>query len=280
MELEPDHSISEIPQARAAIPRDLLDALAGQMEVDDSGQFTQGRQALAIGRGHRMAAVLAGVVEAHRALGGEFLYPLWGGAAVLFHALDDFGEAHGVPDLKWPQLPAEAPAQGAVDRGQIVGDLRGYFCRVAKGVPKYGPAKGGAFSLRLEHSAQSLAQIIGALERVDLGKVRLLPIAVLQALEVESLNHPLAIDLGFLEEALAGLLSEKALVDHTFQLRNGGEGIELGVVRRAQLDVLRHVQENVQPHQVGGTKCRALGASQKRSGEGIHGIDVEFMIRA
>ena len=185
-------------------------------------------------------------------------------------AIGDADESERVPQLEGAPLPTEAPAHRAVDRGDVVGDLGRDLGRVEEAVARDRPGEGRATPLGRGERTQAVVQVFDRPHRVDLGEARAGLGSVLEAGQVERLDHALAVGVAALAvEAGTGLLADELLLDHAREHLERAEGVEARIVGRALDHVLGHVQERVESDQIDGAEHRALRPAHQRSGEEV-----------
>ncbi len=202
MVLQAEHAVAQIQNRRAAVALHL--AAGGADGVQ--GNFPR------VGR-HRLEATPTAqlqhapgrllLVKAHPlALGGDLLsHPPGDGVAGRLHLGGGLLHAQGVPGLERPALPAESPAQGAVDFDDAVGDLAQPVGRVDQRLVEHGARQRRRPVVAVHHPAHLLVDVLGAARHAQRRIARLLLWAVRQRRQID-LQDVVA---HLLVEALLGL---------------------------------------------------------------------------
>ena len=117
VELEAEDAVAEVEDRRAAVALHLAAGGADRVERQRARVGRDRREAAALAELRRLARRCRWPVEAHAfALGGDLLpHPAGHGVAGGLHLLGRRLDAQRVPGLERPALPAEPPAQRAVD---------------------------------------------------------------------------------------------------------------------------------------------------------------------
>ena len=191
------------------------------------------------------------------------------------HAGDPVGHADGVPGPERAQLVAEAPLDGVVDLDQGVGDLRhpagGVGQRRQQGVAQ---VAGPAVLLGLaEQEPQAVAQVVVVAGGADDRQVRPGRRPVLQGVQVEDVEHGLAVAPAAAVEAAAGLVAEPARLQHPPQRLGGTEDVAALVGGGELVQVAGHADHDVQPDLVEQPEGGRLGPAHQRPGEGVDLLD-------
>ena len=192
------------------------------------------------------------------------------------HAGHPVGHADGVPGPERPQLVAEAPLDGVVDLDQRVGDLRhpagGVGQRRQQGVAQ---VAGAAVLLGLvEQEAQAVRPgRRGRGRRPTIGRSGLGRRPVLQGVQVEHVEHGLAVAPAAAVEAAAGLVAEQPGLQHPPQRLGGREDVAALVGGGQLVQVAGHGDHHVQPDLVEQPEGGRLGPAHQRPGEGVDLLD-------
>ena len=191
------------------------------------------------------------------------------------HAGDPVGHADGVPGPERAQLVAEAPLDGVVDLDQGVGDLGhpagGVGQRRQQGVAQIA---GAAVLLGLaEQEPQAVAQVVVVAGGADDRQVRPGRRPVLQGVQVEHVEHGLAVAPAAAVEAAAGLVAEPARLQHPPQRLGGTEDVAALVGGGELVQVAGHGDHDVQPDLVEQPEGGRLGPAHQRPGEGVDLLD-------
>src|SRR4029079_16537110 len=120
------------------------------------------------------------------------LDPAGDGVAGGLHLLGGGLHAQRVPGLERAALPAEAPAQGAVDLDDVVGDLAQAVGGVDERLVDDGAGEGGGAVVAGQDAAHLLVDVVGAAGRADGGEARLLLRAALHRRQIP-LHDPVAL---------------------------------------------------------------------------------------
>ena len=190
----------------------------------------------------------------------------------LFHGL---GHAHGIHGLKGAHFPAKAGAQGVVNAVGLVGDLGDAVRHVGKHIAEDAAVEGAGFVLPVIEDARALGQVVDLLGGVEGGVLDLGLGAVLEGVEVEAEDGLLAIDLGFLVEALAGFAAEVAVVHQVLHKVGGLKDRLALVVRAVVFHAIGHMDQRVESDHVAGAEGGALRAAHGRSGQLVHRLNAQ-----
>ena len=251
-------------------PRSRIDALPFRSTSPPRGADGVQRE-LARVLGHRReAAALAELrplawplapVELHPfALGGDLLeHPAGDGVAGRLHLGGGGLHAQRVPGLERAALPAEAPAQRAVDVADGVGDLAQPVGRIDERFVKDGAGQRRGAIVAGHHAPQLLVDVVHAAGRADRIEARLLLRHVLERLQIEL--QDVVADL--LVEALLGLGAQPLAVDQLGQDRRRVEDVAALVAGQRLGAVARDVHQRVEPDDVGGPEHGALRAARR-----------------
>ncbi len=88
-------------------------------------------------------------------------------AVIHFEARDDVDEAERVPQLEGAQLVGVAPAHGAIDLDDAVGDLGDHFGRVEEQVAENFPQEAAGAIVGAQQGAQALAEVFDVAGGLD-----------------------------------------------------------------------------------------------------------------
>ena len=267
VELQAQYAVAEVQEAGARVASHLGTRATQRVQVDGArvlghGSAVRPREKVTRALRLRVEALLRRLQ--HRGDQGRQLQ------ALVAHALGGFLHAHRVPEFERPESPAEPPAHRAIDGNDVVGDLahatRGVEPHRRQRLPdeRRRPVSGS------QERPDALADPVLRLRRLDRGKLRLAPLAVLERLEVERENLAAALTPDLAVEPAAGLLAQQALVQHASNRLGRFEHVAHLVFGRVVVDGARGVHEHVDADEVRGTERRALRPPEQRTGERVH----------
>ena len=192
---------------------------------------------------------------------------------LLGHGLD----ANGVPRLERPELPAKAPAHGAVHIHDRVGNFRHAPRGVEAHPGNHAPDKFlrlvafFSFEHRADQHAQPLARVLNGLARFDGSKSRLLLRAVFHFHGIEREDFGFAA--GFfhaLVKAAARFVADPAAPRHFLDQRRHAVEFARFVIRNIFVNIADHVQQDVDADNIRQAKRRRPRPAERGTGAGVH----------
>ena len=185
-------------------------------------------------------------------------------------------DANRIDDLERTAFPGKAPAHRTIHVHDIVGDFRNAARRVQTHFGKRAPQKLLGFVALLPFQqgpyqrAQALSRVLDCFAHFERGKSRLLPRAVFHGVHIERQNFLFAFALNLLVKTLAGLVAEPAALGHFLDQRGNFVHFPRLIVGRGFINILHHVHQHIESHNVRRAKGCRLWPAHCRTGTGVH----------
>ncbi len=130
-----------------------------------------------------------------------------------------------------------------------------------------------SFKYRAYQSAQSLTRVLNCFSHFERSEFRLLPWPIFHGVDVQRQDFFFALAFHFLVESLAGFVAQPSAPRHLFNQRGHLVHFVRLIVWRGFVDVLHHVDQHVQPNEIGRAKRRGLRPAHRRPSARIHFFD-------
>ena len=185
-------------------------------------------------------------------------------------------DTNRIDDFERAKFPGEAPAHRTINVYNVVGNFRHAACRIQTHFRKRAPQELLGFVTLLpfqygpDQRAQPLSCVLDGFAHFEGGESRFLPRAVFHGIHVEGQNFFFAFAFHLFVEALAGLVAEPAALGHFFHQRRDFVHFPRLIIWHGFVDILHHVHEHIEAHNICRAKRRGLWPARRRSSAGVH----------
>ena len=214
-----DDAVAEVDEARAGVAFNFFSGVFERFQNDDAARLFNFPGA-GSGEIENGGSSLFRFVKTFAA-GGENFFDEYGDGAILFFELsDEISDAERVNDFERAEFPAEAPAHGAVDVGDIVGNFRDAAGSVRAGFGERAPEEllGFVDLLAFENGsnegAKAFARVVNGFAGFERGEFCFLAGTVFERVDVEGENFFFAGPFYFFVKALTGFVAEHFAFEH------------------------------------------------------------------